>query len=705
MSAPHFREERKSARENFPWPREGEEVFETLPTLVWLAQEGAARYRVEVFRAGARVLSAETEKTYLTPQTPLDPGIYRWTVTTDTGICRPPRTFTVAKNAVTVRRPTAEELLAAVPGRRPRHLFFAEDIPGLCAAHRTELTVLRRNAELAYRDGLPGEPRFLQNGYETSAEPMSRLPYREYFGRFRDFCDRDMVACALLYALEGDRRAGEYAKAVLLRICSFDPAAESALYGHPGDEIGLSCTRCLPAVFDLLYPLLDAAEREAVAGRIADYGRQCYARITALDYCVNPSESHVGRLPAYLGEAALVLSDTATLPRGTLLAWLGLALDVFGGIFPYYGTPDGAWAEGPFYASSYTKWYLPFFSAVRRLTGADFLLRPFYQRYGTFLLHFADPSYEIHPFGDGYWCRPEDAEWPGFFAQNPYRVYADRFGSEELRALDVAARVQKYYDLHLLDIFLPAGGDPGTLAPLAGDVAAFYDGGFVAMHTHRGAPDDIAVMARASRYGSDSHRYPDQGSFALFVGGVAMISPSGYFGRRYGSAHHRLWTNSTQAHNALLFNGEGQPPDSREATGQILWVDGEARRALLDLSAAYRQVDSWTREIALSGRELVVTDTVRAGAPVTVTYPLHTLSRPEAGADGTVLVRRGGHLLTVVPVEGGMTLTQITDSFAVDLNEGEPQEYRVQMPPQYHITYTSPAACAHRIVFRYRISD
>ena len=137
--------------------------------------------------------------------------------------------------------------------------------------------------------------------------------------------------------------------------------------------------------------------------------------------------------------------------------WLTYAAEVYGGIFPYYGTTDGGWAEGVFYAASYTKWYLPFFSAVERYTGKSYLSRPFYRNLAKFFVHFADPNRENHPFCDGYWCHPEDAEWPGFFAQNPYRFYAERFGDDEALRLMHALDRQEYFKLHLLDAFLPRG--------------------------------------------------------------------------------------------------------------------------------------------------------------------------------------------------------------------------------------------------------
>ena len=170
-----------------------------------------------------------------------------------------------------------------------------------------------------------------------------------------------------------------------------------------------------------------------MARTVAAYANQCERRLKKIDFCQNPGDSHCGRLPAYLGEAAMVLKGMDVVPQDVLVRWLTYAVDIYSGIFPYFGGPDGGWAEGMFYASSYTKWFLPFFCAVERFSGVSFLRRPFYQRLIRYFQHFCPPGWEIHPFADGYWCKPDDAEWPGFFAQNPYHIYAERFGSELTR--------------------------------------------------------------------------------------------------------------------------------------------------------------------------------------------------------------------------------------------------------------------------------
>ena len=681
---------RKRPGEIFPFPEEGRLVEENPPCLTWLKVPGKTLYTAVLYREGREIWRGSTEKNYLVPDPLPGPGEYTWNLfagDAERGEIR----FTLSERAVTIRRTTGEALYDAIPEERPRHLFSPSDLDAL--RERTSVAeTLRRNIEAAMADGIPERPMFHRD--------PDALPYREYFGRFRDFCDRDLIACVLGYAVLGDNAAGKHAKELLLTFCDWNPAGPCSLVGRWGDEVGLSMARCLPAALDLLWPLLSDKERDYAARTVRAYGEQCFERLRRLDFTQNPGDSHAGRIPAYLGEAAAVLKGTGVQSREEAVLWLDEALDIYGGIFPYYGTPDGGWAEGPFYASSYTKWYLPFFSLVERFTGCRFLDRPFYQRLPQFFLHFASPYFENHPFGDGYWCGSADPEWPGFFAQNPLRVYAARTGPELARLRAEEAEKTDLYLLHLLDLYLPDGEPPTALLNReAADTAVFPDAGFVSMHTDLAHPEkDLAVLARASKFGSCSHRHADQGSFALFFGGTALVSPSGYFGREYGSEHHRLWCRTTRAHNAILVNGEGQAVGSVEDTGRIVSCtdEGEGKTAVLDLSAAYPSLERWTRTLMLEEGRLTVTDEIDGREDVEITWPLHTLSRPEADGN-TVRLTRRGVTLEVRPAEGGLTLTDILDRFPVDLNAGQPEAYHVTMPPQYHIFWQTERRRHHRI--------
>ena len=223
-------------------------------------------------------------------------------------------------------------------------------------------------------------------------------------------------------------------------------------------------------------------------------------------------------------------------------------------------------------------------------------------------------------------------------------------------------------------------------------------------YSHRGetrftvSPDaperDLVCLVRASRFGSDSHRHPDQGGFALFCGGVSLLSPSGYFGRRYGTKHHREWTNTSRAHNVPLFGDVGQYENDRRAVGRILAAsdDGRTLSASVEAGDAYPVPVKWTRNFALSDRALTVTDDFETDAPGGITLCLHTLSRPEPDGAGFRMTHRGVTL--ICRPDGGIDRPpEICDAFAVDLNDGEPDEYAVTMPQQYHVYYRLPSGC------------
>ena len=406
-------QKRTSGGQIFPSPQKGAVIEETPPVFSFLREGKGKKYRVEVQDwSGNPIFEEETEKNYAIPKKPFAPGKYRWNL-----FCgeeeRGWQEFSVSENAVVFLRKSAEEVFSCVPKVRPRHLFFQEDIPGILKKRAAETETLKRNIAAACARTLPRPPLF----YSFEGEPE----YREYFGEYREYCDRDLVACALGHALLGDGKAAQKAKELLLTICSWNPDGPCAVNAPWNDEIGLSNARCLPAVYDMLYDILTEQQRYIVEKTIIAYARQCEERLCRLDFAENPGDSHAGRLPAYLGEAAFVLKGSPYIKEETLIRWLAYALEIYGGIFPFYGTADGGWAEGAFYASSYTKWFLPFFMAAERFADVRFLDRPFYQRLPQFLLHFAEKGRENHPFGDGYWCGSEDAEWRGFFAQNTAR--------------------------------------------------------------------------------------------------------------------------------------------------------------------------------------------------------------------------------------------------------------------------------------------
>lgn len=687
-------QKRTSGSQIFPAPADGAVIEETPPVFSFLRDGKEKKYRVVVQdRSGKIVFEAETEKNHVVPKEPLKPGKYRWNL-----LCgeeeRGWQEFVISENAVVILRKDAETVFCAVPDVRPRHLFFKEDIPGILKKRKAETEVLKRNIEAACARELPKPPLFYS--FEDG------LPYREYFGEYREYCDRDMVACALGYALLGDEGAGKKAKELLLTICSWNPDGPCAVNAPWNDEIGLSNARCIPAVYDMLYDILTDQQRYIAEKTIIAYAEQCEERLRALDFAENPGDSHAGRLPAYLGEAALVLKGSTYIKEEILIRWLSYALEIYGGIFPFYGTADGGWAEGPFYASSYTKWYLPFFMAVERLADVRFLDRPFYQHLPQFLLHFAEKERENHPFGDGYWCGSEDPEWKGFFAQNPFRLYAERFGPEEARIKAEQYAAPELFELHLLDVFLPEGRMPERgLTGEACAMAVFEGAGLASCQTNvADQAHGTGLLVRASRFGSISHQHADQGSFALIRNSKVLITPSGYFGRCWGTKHHRNWTKTTKAHNCILVNGRGQETDSFRAAGRFTdWKHEENKRFFLrlDLREAYPMLEFYERSFELTEKELVIRDEIRSKEACEISWLLHMLDRPALQEDGTLVLEHGGERAVVFPDKAFCGTPDITGRFGTDVNEGVEEAFRVSMEDQYHVTFITQKKKQHYI--------
>ena len=700
-----FEQIRSHPNEIFPFPEDGQVVLENPPRFIWIAdpENNAQGYEV-VIRGGngfERRLFPKRFCCFL--QEPLPAGNYSWNVYSGAKE-RGWQSFTVPEAAVEFIGPTAEELYDAIPEHtHPRALFEKKDIPQILEDYPEQLQTLKNNIALALTQGLPPFP-----DLEGPDEPSNHYRHaRTYTNIMRDYADRNMIACGLGWQLLRDVTAGEMGKKLLLHFASWDLNHPFTSIFAPYDEMGLSIARTLPTAFDLLYDLLTEEERKIALQAIATMAKQCYDRIGIDDYEGHPGLSHVGRIPGYLGEAAMMLKGV--LDKAQVLEYLRAVTDIYSGVFPHYGSQDGGWGEGTFYASSYTKWFLPFFLQVERYTGKSYLDRPFYQNLSHYFLHFADPDFENHPFGDGYWCHSEDEEWPGFFAQDPFRVYAQKFGPEEAVQRQHALRQPQIFRLHLMDIFLPRLQKPKKHITRPASLAeAFPQTGVFSMRTGFETKDCLAVMGRASRYGSASHSHADHGSFALFYEGVSLISPSGYYGSGYGTKHHYEWTNHSKAHNTILVDGVGMPTFSEKTTGKVVSCtrEGDLFTALLDLDQAYEEIDSWKRQIVMDGaaKTVIIRDTLCSGQAHTLQWLLHSLGAPRE-EDGKVIIERKGVRLTVEALEGLLPAVQIKDEYDVKINEGARGQYnKLVLPKQYHMKWQTASAKNHRIAVKLTVT-
>jgi len=690
-----FLQERHSAYDLFPAPEGGAVCELNPPPLYWLPLEKAVEYRVVVKSEDNTIVHDKKADTHLVLlQKELPAGTYFWNVYAGKDE-RGWQSFTVADDAAAWIIPDAAAILDAVPEALPRHVWGSTDPEDILEGKETEAAVLKRNVAIALREGMPPRPDYIH----IKDRNTQRNAYTSYFKKLRQYIDRSLTACALAHHL-GDKRDAvqEHIRRTMLEICSWNPEGTCAVDGPWGDEIGLTLSRCLAVTYDLCFDCFNDTEQNFIRTVILTYGRQVFRRLLADDFTAKPGISHNGRTAAYLGEMAIVLKGY--MPADECREWLSYALTVYASFFPFYGGRDGGWAEGAFYASSYSKWYIPFFLLIEKYTGFSFFNRPFYRNFVHFAAHFLHPAYEMHPFGDGFWTDSIVREWQGFWAQDPFILYSDRFGDSASAAIRGLIAEPEYYDLHILDHFIPASylqPDPEHQVTITND-RHFRDTGFVSLHSALADyTQDFGLCIRASRFGSASHQHADQGNFMLSRQGKALLCSTGNFGRFYGDTLHADWTRQTKAHNCVLINKEGQPIDSHKTVGVVeqFLSAADTCSVTVDLTGAYPLAHSYKREFFYYRRGmLLMRDIITCDAGLPVQFRLHSSIEPAVQNSGMQLALPDTTLWLILRHNGSPFINStVTDQY--DCSETEVPE--LYPKKQFHMEWESSPASEHCI--------
>jgi hypothetical protein len=282
-------------------------------------------------------------------------------------------------------------------------------------------------------------------------------------------------------------------------------------------------------------------------------------------------------------------------------------------------------------------------------------------------------------------------------------VYAQRFGPDLARDFAKKLGTPELFKLHLLDAFPPAHAPqrPNAAGP-AENARNFPDTGFASIHSDIRRPEeDTALLIRASKFGSGSHRHSDQGAFAIMSRGKGLLTPSGYFGYTWGSKHHFDWTYTTEAHNCVLINGSGQPLRSHTAVASIAHFENSERFGAVrtDLKGSYPEVSSYIRTYLFVRPGLIlIHDRIDMEKSASFAWLAHALSKPSERS-GVVSIKRAPAALKMTLLHPDISPEySVTDRFAVDLNEGVAPENHVSFPTQYHLRWSVPAGAAGRFL-------
>lgn len=696
----------RAEKASFSRPHDGANSDLSPPGFSWwrAAPRGQATYRLKIMDPRGAVVyeSPALDDPVHVPTKVLREGAYTWTVDAlDAGGKNfdtfGPRRFTIAPKAIAQPWVPVKELLARVPAAHPRILFpraqLSEIRSTLNTTRRQAFAALRQQANSALKLEVPPEPDY--DKLPTKAE--QRLGYHKSFGEMRRYHTSGMVNLALMYALSGERKYGEHAKALLLGATAWDPEGISSIMSPFGDEIGLGLVKSEAHAYDWIHDLLSPAEERKVRQMLIARADQMMRRLERRDYLVSPEESHAGRLPGYLVEHAIALAEE---PRAAV--WMDYGLRALTTVHPHWAGFDGGWAEGLSYGLSYNTTSMAPFEALRVATGFDLWQRPAHRNLRHFFVYTTSPVGEIFGFGDSF---QEPVAGRASTLRGLLEFHAERYQDPVVRGWVGLLRSRGGSDVETA--VLPALMLPSTLEPQSPESlpqdAVFYGVGWAALHTRLAKPaDDLMVLFKSSPYGGVSHSYSDQNGFMILKGGKVLALPSG--GTRYpqhGSPFHTEYTQQTRAQNAILVNGRGQVRSGSghggriaafESTTHLGYVCGDATDAYGGLLKTGR------RHVLLIRPDVVVmVDDLEAPQPAEYQWLLHAFEKFELDERAQTLVsRRGGAAMQVRFFSGDRLSFAQTDAWPVEPKKGFPTARAAEPEKRWHFTASTPRTSATR---------
>jgi hypothetical protein len=672
-------------------PVDGSVVTTNPPSFIWAPVTGAASYTLE-FSTSPTFAQAETitvkniDLSIYTPDKVLDSAkTWYWRVSAiDRNGASSPytnvRAFNIASDAVILPLPPLEQVRALIPDSHPRLFVTPDTLEDFKTKPSKEplFKVLWNGVwvdSVSYRFAvLPNEPPHCKPGGVWDVNL-----WREY--SITTAATNKMETLAFAYMMTGDKDLGEAARKWMLHIASWDPGPNGATSANINDESSMPILYQMSRAYTWAYDALSEADREIIRSVMRIRGNEAYKILKSSPFEFRPYGSHAGRSLGFLGEAAIAFMGE--IPEAA--EWFDYVTRIFYAIYPAWGKDAGGWAEGHAYWTSYMNRVFWFVDAFQVATGLDLYEKAFFKNTGTFKLYTQPPYSNMGPFGDFADRGPvsSDGNVMGHLAAvygNPYyKWYAEATGSI------IEMGVMGYIRAYLHDRLATKSVSPIDLPPSA----YFPDIGWVVFHKQLGdTKGDLQFMFKSSPYGSYSHSFADQNTFTLEAYGVPLAISSGYR-PWYGSVHHAQYTKTTQAHNGLLVNGQGQTPQSLAAKGEIIsFIQGQS----FDYTAgnavtAYAKslLDRFVRHAVYLRPDLyVVFDDIVAPKDSNYTWLLHTYHQMEIDEAGHRISFDTGkaQLDTRLWSSSALQYKQ-TDQFAVPLDEP------MNKPVQWHLQATT----------------
>jgi Domain of unknown function (DUF4962)/Heparinase II/III-like protein len=622
-------------------PADGEMVSANPPCFVFPAVKNHEACVIEFSRdvkfAGETTTRLNSPYMIAVAPEPLKPGRYFWRWRPgrpDDGatVWSPVRAFTMTKDAPIVPFPDIDALVKRLGTSRPRVMVRADGVAdlrqrALAKFGKSWLAQVHKTAEQMRGKPLLPEPAFLP----PSGDPNRIALYQKTFQTTRPFFG-EMSRLAEDYLLTGDDLSGQEAKRRLLHIVAWDPHGSTRLAHN--DEVGTDVVRHCPVVLDRVYPLLSADEKRHCLDCLTVRMQEMRDRWRTRPFEKYPYESHnMGYYLPDLLQASLALVGEA--PVEEMLRYT--LLQLWSPFYPPYGGDDGGWCEGPSYWSWIAGVCAQTYQLVERATDVPVRLRSSLRKQSLYKLYGNPPCSPMSPFGDGQENRAAGGQTMALLAALYNDPYAKWYAEQQKTQIGGLSALS--FDTSRVIAKSPADLPQGR---------AFYDVGLATMHTALAdTTNNVSLLFRSSPFGSISHSYADQNTFALHAFGEALIIASGYY-QLYGSPHHAEWTRQTRASNSVLVNGEGQAVRDWNAKGRLAlfqttpagdYVVGDAAQAYTGKLERFDRRIIFLRPEHTGGLPLIIIrDELRAPKPATFQFLLHALGKMNVEATAQRIV-------------------------------------------------------------------
>lgn len=343
---------------------------------------------------------------------------------------------------------------------------------------------------------------------------------------------------ALIYALTGDKTAGEYAKKALLIISQWDTwthpwfnARHRETY-YPVGELGVHAAFC----YDLIYPLMNEYERKIVQeGFLKNCIIPAYQEYVVENRIPSATSNWIGHVVS--GGLSCALAIYRDDPELNLEPYIsGLIFKMEDLINSTLGA-EGAWGEGIGYQGFAYSTVLPTITVLNNVLNYNLAGKDLLNSYKYFLYNFSDP--EVLDVGDSH---------PGLTTLSNYALLSGNSDDELFQWLYLKSPRRNMLDFLFGDDNKPSES-PDKNLPLN---TIFTDIGSVVFRSGW-QPDDIVLNFRSGPF--YNHQHFDQGSFQLRAFGENIIPEAGW-ATYYTEPWYPRYYIQPVGHNTILLDGD-----------------------------------------------------------------------------------------------------------------------------------------------------